>query len=66
MSINIKIKGQSDTDEYKAGQELKAIFEKSLPQEIEGDITIVSNVTLFGQEVKDVDLVVFGKVGQGF
>lgn len=66
MSINIKIKGQSDTDEYKAGQELKAIFEKSLPQEIEGDITIVSNVTLFGQEVKDVDIVVFGKVGQGF
>jgi hypothetical protein len=66
MSININIKGQSDTDEYKAGQELKAIFEKSLPQEIEGDITIVSNVTLFGQEVKDVDLVVFGTVGKGF
>lgn len=66
MPINIKIKGQSDTDEYKAGQELKVLFEKSLPQEIEGDITIVSNVTLFGQEVKDVDLVVFGKVGQGF
>lgn len=66
MSINIKIKGQSDTDEYKAGQELKVIFEKSFPQEIEGDITIVSNVTLFGQEVKDVDLVVLGKIGQGF
>ena len=66
MPINIKIKGQSDTDEYKAGQKLKAMFEKSIPQEIEGDITIVSNVTLFGQEVKDVDLVVFGKVGQGF
>ena len=66
MPINIKIKGQSDTDEYKAGQELKAIFEKSIPQAIEGDITIVSNVTLFGQEVKDIDLVVFGKVGQGF
>jgi hypothetical protein len=66
MSINIKIKGQADSDEYKAGQELKSIFEKSLPQEIEGDITIISNVTLFGQEVKDIDLVVFGKVGKGF
>jgi hypothetical protein len=66
MSINVKIKGQSDTDEYKAGEELKVLFEKSVPQEIEGEITIVSNVTLFGQEVKDIDLVVFGKIGQGF
>lgn len=66
MSINIKIKGQSDTDEYKAGQELKALFETSIPKEIDGEIIIVSNVTLFGQEIKDVDLVVFGKIGQGF
>ena len=48
MSINIKITGQEDTDEYKAGQELKFLFEKSIPNDIEGDITIVSNVTLFG------------------
>lgn len=66
MSINIKIKGQVESDEYKAGQELKAIFQKSFPQEIEGEITIVPNVTLFGQEVKDIDIVVFGKLGQGF
>jgi hypothetical protein len=66
MPINIKIKGQLDTDEYKAGLELKALFEKSMPPEIDGDISIVSNVTLFGQEVKDVDLVVFGKLGIGF
>lgn len=66
MPINIKIKGQIDTDEYKAGQELKTLFEKSIPKDIEGDVTIVSNVTLFGQEVKDVDLVVFGKIGTGF
>lgn len=66
MSISIKIKGQKETDEYNAGLELKKIFETSIPREIEGDITIVSNVTLFGQEVKDVDLVVFGKIGQGF
>ena len=66
MSINIKVTGQVDTDEYKAGQQLKSIFETSLPKEIEGNITIASNVTLFGQEVKDIDLVVFGKLGQGF
>ena len=71
MSINIKIKGQVDTDEYKAALQLKKIFETSIPKElegniIEGDINIVSNVTLFGQEVKDVDLVVFGRIGKGF
>ena len=66
MPINVKIKGQSDTDEYKAGQELRSLFERSIPQEIDGEITIVSNVTLFGQEVKDIDLVIFGKIGQGF
>jgi hypothetical protein len=66
MPINIKIKGQIDSDEYKACLELKALFEKSIPHEINGDVTIVSNVTLFGQEVKDVDIVVFGKLGIGF
>ena len=53
-SINIKIKGQEDNGEYKAGQELKGIFEKSLPQEVVGDITIVSNVTLIGQEFQRI------------
>lgn len=71
MPINIKLKGQADTDEYKVGLQLKKIFESSIPSElddktIEGDITIVTNVTLFGQEVKDVDIVVFGKLGQGY
>ncbi len=71
MPINIKLKGQADTDEYKAGLQLKKIFESSIPTEldgktIEGDISIVTNVTLFGQEVKDVDIVVFGELGQGY
>jgi hypothetical protein len=71
MPINIKLKGQADTDEYKVGLQLKKIFESPIPNEldgkaVEGDITIVTNVTLFGQEVKDVDIVVFGKLGQGY
>lgn len=71
MLINIKIKGQADTDEYKVGLQLKKMFETSIPDEldgkvIEGNISIVTNVTLFGQEVKDVDIVVFGKLGQGY
>ena len=66
MPVKIKLKGQVDSDEYKAGQELKLIFEKSISPDSDGDITIVTNVTLFGQEVKDVDIVVFGKLAQGY
>lgn len=66
MPINIKTKGQIDSDEYKAALQLQDLFEKSIPKEFEADITIVSNVTLFGQEIKDIDIVVFGKMGQGF
>ncbi|MFD1874445.1 hypothetical protein [Hymenobacter bucti] len=62
MPVNIILKGQQDTDEYKAGLKLKGIFENSIPQKAEGDILIVSNVTLFGQEVKDIDIVVTAKV----
>lgn len=68
MPINIKLKGKADTDEYKVGLQLKKIFETSIPADLEGEteITIVTNVTLFGQEVKDVDIVVFGKFGKGY
>ena len=72
MPINVKIKGQADTDEYKAAQELKLMIEKHISEEIDGyeningEIAIISNVTLFGQEVKDVDIVVFGKMEKGF
>lgn len=66
MALNIKLKGHTDTDEYKAGQTLKSLFENSVFDNIEGEVTIVSNVTLFGQEVKDVDLVVFCRLEKGF
>lgn len=62
MPVNIILKGQQDTDEYKAGLKLKNIFEKFIPQKVEGDILIVSNVTLFGQEIKDIDIVVTAKL----
>lgn len=65
MSIKINLKGQPDTDEYKAGVELKLLFESAMGN-LDGEITIATNVTLFGQEVKDVDLVVFGELGLGF
>lgn len=45
---------------------MKKVFEDSFPKEIVGDINIISNVTLLGREVKDVDLVIFGKIGHRF
>lgn len=66
MPVNIKIKGHETSNEYKAGLQLKEFFKSSISEEIEGSILIACNVTLFGQEVKDVDIVVIGSFGQGF
>lgn len=62
MSVSIKIKGNNETNEYKDAIYLKEIFEKEFSnKDIEGEILIISNATLFGQETKDVDLIALGK-----
>ena len=66
MPVEIKIKGDETSNEYKAGLQLKKLFEQSISDKIEGNILIACNVTLFGQEIKDVDIVVIGSFGQGF
>lgn len=61
MSIKITVKGNRDTNEYQDALFLKELFEKDLANEkTNGEILIVSNATLFGQETKDVDLIVIG------
>lgn len=60
MAVTISIKGNKETDEYKDALVLKEIFEKGIPKEVSGKILIISNATLFGQEVKDVDLIAIG------
>lgn len=60
MRLDIIIKGDTETNEYKDAQDLKSIFERDLPPGVTGKILIISNATLFGQAVKDVDLVVVG------
>jgi len=64
MSVDIRVKGNEDTSEYKASLILKQIFEDEFKDKnhVKGDILIVSNATLFGQETKDVDIVVFGNL----
>lgn len=60
MSVSITIKGSKETDEYKDALVLKEIFEKGIPHYVNGKILIISNATLFGQDIKDVDLVAIG------
>ena len=63
MGVTIKIKGKQDSNEYKDAIVLKEIFEEELRKSpnTNGEILILSNVTLFGQETKDVDIIVIGK-----
>lgn len=66
MPINVILKGQEDSYEYKAGLQLKELFEKSISNRVSGNILIACNVTLFGQEVKDIDIVVIGSFDLGY
>ena len=61
MPIKIRIKGSRDTNEYQDALQLKQLFESSIDlNSTNGEILIISNATLFGQETKDVDLIVMG------
>ena len=62
MSVKIRVKGSKETNEYKDALVLKEIFETAFRnKQINGEILIISNATLFGQSVKDVDLIAMGK-----
>lgn len=61
MPIKIRIKGNKETNEYQDALELKQLFESSLDlNSTNGEILIIANATLFGQEIKDIDLIVMG------
>ena len=61
MAVSIRIKGSNETNEYKDALVLKQIFEAEFQDgKTNGEILIISNATLFGQEVKDVDIIVLG------
>ncbi|MCW3104076.1 MAG: hypothetical protein JWO09_2516 [Bacteroidetes bacterium] len=61
MAVKISIKGDKETNEYKDALALKQIFEKEfINKDTSGEILIISGATLFGQDVKDVDLIVLG------
>ncbi|WP_084625551.1 AAA family ATPase [Salinimicrobium xinjiangense] len=62
MSVKIKIKGNKETNEFKDAIALKEIFESEFRDgQVNGEILIICNATLFGQETKDIDLIAIGK-----
>jgi len=68
MGINVKHISFCDVNsgeysaEYSAAEELKTLFDKELRQYVyaKGEILILSNITLFGQKRKDLDVLVLG------
>lgn len=63
MSVIINVTGAGyDSDEYQAAEVLKNILQNSLPQCALGEIVISANVTLVGQAVKDIDIIVIGNL----
>ena len=63
MSVKITLYGADQTsDEYMAGSKLKAILQEGMPASAEGEIVLYASATLYGQAVKDVDLLMIGKL----
>ncbi|MBB6332991.1 hypothetical protein HNP24_003994 [Chryseobacterium sediminis] len=62
MSVKITIKGSQETSEYAEAKKLKKTFEEYFNQNDNGEIIIIPSATLYGQEIKDIDLIVIGKL----
>lgn len=63
MSVKISINGAyRDSDEYSAALKMKRIIQNSIPDSAVGEIVLFVSATLFGQAVKDVDLMMIGSL----
>lgn len=63
MAVLIKIIGDDDvSDEYRAAVRLKQIIETSMPKTAMGEVILFPSATLYGQAVKDVDIIMIGEL----
>lgn len=63
MAVLIKIIGENDgSDEYAAAEKLKQIIKDTTPQTAMGEIVLFPSATLYGQAVKDVDIMMIGNL----
>ncbi len=61
MSVIVKLIGENDnSDEYAAARRLKESIEKSIPKTSFGEVVLFPSATLYGQTVKDVDIMMIG------
>lgn len=61
MSVSVVVNGPGkESDEYQAALCLKEIILNSLPASAKGEILLYANATLFGQTVKDIDILMAG------
>ena len=67
MGVNVMVFGaDKESDEYIAAVKLKDIIVKSVPSIAVGEIVLFASATLFGQAVKDVDLLMIGEIASGY
>lgn len=63
MSVKVSIYGaDKDSDEYNAALKMKSIIQNDIPDSATGEIVLFASATLFGQAVKDVDLMMIGNL----
>lgn len=61
MAVSVTVCGPGrESDEYQAALRLKEIIMNSLPASALGEILLYANATLFGQAVKDIDILMAG------
>lgn len=65
MAVDIQIIGDPSEKDYQAAQELCDMFHARFPEDIEGRVFVHVNAMLFGQQSREVDLIVFGSFGKG-
>lgn len=62
MGVQVEIVGgKKNTDEYEASIRLKELLAE-LPGNVIGEVVVFPSATLFGQAVKDIDIVVLGEL----
>lgn len=63
MSVLVRVIGSDDgSDEYAAAGLLKKIIIDSVPETAMGEVILFPSATLYGQAVKDVDIIMIGQI----
>ncbi len=63
MSVKVSVFGaEKESDEFKAALKLKGIIQNSVPGSVSGEIVLFASATLYGQSVKDIDLLMLGSL----